>query len=68
MTQALTTALTTLFAYGPVLFGICFLAPVIAQGMTALGVAPPFGLSPIVFGLIIGTGLGTAAKLRGRWI
>lgn len=54
--------------WGPVLFGIGFLAPLIAQSMDAMGIAPPFGFSFIQTGLLIGTGLGLAAKLRGRWI
>ncbi len=54
--------------WGPVLFGIGFLAPLIAQSMEALEIAAPFGLSFIQTGLLIGAGLGLAAKLRGRWI
>jgi hypothetical protein len=54
--------------WGPVLFGIGFLAPLIAQSMEAMEIAPPFGLTFIQTGLLIGTGLGFAAKLRGRWI
>ncbi len=60
--------LQTLGPWGPVFFGIGFLAPLIAQSMETLQVAAPFGLSFIQTGLLIGAGLGLAAKLRGRWI
>lgn len=60
--------LQTLGPWGPVFFGIGFLAPLIATLMESLHIAAPFGLSFIQTGLLIGTGLGLAAKLRGRWI
>ena len=44
-------------AAGPVLFGIAFLAPLIAQSMTALSLPVPLGLEPIQFGLGTGNGL-----------
>ncbi|HCX68540.1 hypothetical protein [Parvibaculum sp.] len=54
--------------WGPVLFGIGFLAPLIAQSMEALHIAPPFGLPSIATGLAIGTLAGLIAKYRGSWV
>lgn len=56
------------YAWGPVLFGIGFFAPVIAQTLDVTAVAPPFGLTTIQTGLVTGILLGSIAKLRGRWI
>jgi hypothetical protein len=53
---------------GPVLFGIGFMAPLIAQSMDAASLSAPLGLSNIGLGLILGVFLGTLAKWRGRWI
>ena len=53
---------------GPVLFGIGFLAPVIAALLGVIGVERPFGLSPILFGLIIGAMLGFIARQRRTWL
>jgi hypothetical protein len=60
--------LNFLFTMGPVLFGVGFLAPLIAQSMAALGWSAPFGLTPLAFGLVVGAGLGALAALRGRWL
>lgn len=60
--------LKALFPWGPVFFGIGFLAPVIAALMTAAGVPAPWGLSEVQVGLVIGTGWGLVAKFGGRWI
>jgi hypothetical protein len=54
--------------YGPVLFGVGFVAPLIAQSMDAASLSTPFGLPNIAFGLILGTSMGAVAKLRGRWV
>lgn len=56
------------FAFGPVFFGLGFVAPLIAQSMEATGLHPPGGLSTIVFGLLIGGAAGLLAKIRGSWI
>lgn len=60
--------LQTIGPWGPVLFGVGFLAPLIAQSMEAMEIAAPFGLTSIQTGLVIGVGLGLAAKYRGSWI
>jgi hypothetical protein len=61
-------AIKKLFEIMPFLFGIGFIAPVIAQTMTEAGIAAPFGLSPIAFGLAIGGAWGLVANIRGRWL
>jgi hypothetical protein len=58
----------TLFAIGPLLFGIGFLAPLIAQGLDALNWTPPLGITSLVLGLAVGAALGLVATLRGRWV
>ena len=52
----------------PLLFAFAFLVPVIDQGMSALGVSAPFGLSTLTFALIIGGAWGLFAQVTGRWI
>ena len=61
-------ALKKLFYVMPFLFGIGFIAPLIAQTMAYWEVAAPFGMSRIVFGLLIGAPWGLYAVLRGRWL
>ena len=55
-------------AAGPVLFGIAFLAPLIAQVLEAASLPVPFGIEGIHFGLAAGLTLGVVAALRGRWV
>lgn len=52
----------------PLLFGLGFLAPLAAQIIGRAGLMPPFGLTPMVAGLVIGGTLGSVANLRGSWI
>ncbi|RKF18419.1 hypothetical protein D6851_14835 [Altericroceibacterium spongiae] len=61
-------AIQTLFRWMPFLFGIGFIAPLIAQIISACDVTPPFGLSPIVVGLLIGAPWGLQTVIRGRWL
>jgi hypothetical protein len=65
MTQA---AVQQLFRWMPLLFGIGFIAPVVAQTMAYWDLAAPFGMSRIAFGLAIGAPWGLYAVLRGRWV
>ncbi len=60
--------LKAIFAFGPLLFGLGFLAPLIAQSMEALALTPPLGLSPLALGLAVGGVLGLVANIRGRWV
>ena len=61
-------AVQHLFKWMPFIFGIAFIAPLIAQTMAYWDVAAPFGMSRIGFGLLIGAPWGLYAVLRGRWI
>ena len=57
-----------LTAAGPVLFGVAFLAPLIAQSLEAMSLSAPLGLEAIHFGLGVGLLLGVVAAIRGRWV
>jgi len=61
-------AVQQLFRWMPLLFGIGFIAPLIAQTMAYWDVAAPFGMRGIAFGLAIGAVWGLYAVLRGRWV
>ena len=63
-----TSSNATLTAAGPILFGIAFLAPLIAQSLEAASLGAPFGLAPLHFGLATSLTLGVIAALRGRWV
>lgn len=52
----------------PLVFAFAFLVPVIDQGMQAIGLSAPFGLSTLTFALIVGGTWGLIAQLRGRWV
>ena len=58
----------SIFYFGPLLFGIGFLAPLTTQTIAAMGWTPPFGLSPLLVGLIFGGAYGLVAQVRERWI
>lgn len=54
--------------YMPMIFGVGFLAPLIAQGIERASLALPFGTTPLAAGLVIGGLWGAHAQFRGRWI
>ena len=62
------TIYTRLEEWGPVLFALGFLAPLIAQSLEAATLPVPFGMEPIHFGLAVGLCLGVVAAFRGRWV
>lgn len=62
------TALRQLFHWMPLVFGVLFIAPLIAQGMEHWQIAAPFGLDRLTFGLLIGAPWGLYAVLVGRWV
>lgn len=52
--------------FSPLIFGLAFLTPLIAQVLTTLGWQPA-GVDPIWIGLMLGGGLGMMAQIRGSW-
>jgi hypothetical protein len=61
-------ALKHVFHWMPLLFGVGFIAPLIAQTMAYWEIAAPFGMNRLLFGLLIGAPWGLYAVLRGRWL
>ncbi len=57
-----------LIEFGPLLFGLGFVAPLIAQTMDVMGLTAPLGLTNIALGLLLGVTLGLVATFRGRWL
>ena len=55
------------YLFSPLVFGLGFLAPLIAQTLTALDVSF-LGTSNLVVGIVIGGLLGLIAQFRGSWI
>lgn len=64
----MTATLKQVFYFGPIIFALGFLAPLIAQSAIRLGFDAPFGLSPLAFGFAAAGISGLAAQIRGRWI
>ena len=62
------SVIKAIFYLGPLLFGLGFLAPLAAQIIQTMGWTPPFGLTPLLTGLIIGGTLGLIAQIRGTWV
>lgn len=58
----------TVFYFGPLIFAVGFLIPLIAQIILALGWTPPFDLSAWIFAAILGGAYGLFAQITGRWI
>ena len=52
----------------PLIFAFAFLVPVIDQGIQALGLSAPFGLSTLTFAAVIGGAWGLVAQVTGRWV
>ncbi len=52
----------------PIIFAFAFLVPVIDQGLQAIGVAAPLGLTTLTLALIVGGTWGLIAQFTGRWI
>ncbi|MEO5587928.1 MAG: hypothetical protein ABIQ81_09600 [Novosphingobium sp.] len=61
-------ALRKLMGIMPFLFGIGFIAPLIAQLMLRFEVSGPYGVSPLAVGLAVGGTWGLVANIRGRWL
>lgn len=56
------------FSLGPVLFGVGFLAPLIAALFDVAELSAPFGLTAIQFGLGLSVLLGIIARQRKTWL
>ena len=61
-------ALKLFMAALPLVFAFAFLVPVIDQGMQAVNLAAPFGLSTLTFAMIVGGTWGLSAQTTGRWL
>ncbi|MEP1143329.1 MAG: hypothetical protein ABJH52_06390 [Henriciella sp.] len=57
-----------IFYMGPLLFAFGFIAPLTMQLILVSNWTPPFGLTPLLTGLLVGGVLGVMAQIRGRWI
>ena len=55
------SVIKTIFYFGPLLFGIGFIAPLTAQVLAQAGWPLPFGATPLVAGLVAGAALGGGA-------
>ena len=62
------SAVKQLFYWMPFLFGIGFIAPLIAQALAYWDMPAPWGMNGIAFGLLIGAPWGLYATLRGHWV
>jgi hypothetical protein len=62
------SAVQRLISWGPLFFGMGFLAPLISTLLRSAGAEPFFGFSSVQAGLVIGAAWGLYAKLRGSWI
>ena len=58
----------TVFYFGPILFGLGFLAPLIAQSMVRFWQPEFLGIAALYWGLIIGGGYGLITQITGRWL
>jgi hypothetical protein len=61
-------ALKVLFHWMPLVFGVLFIAPLVAQIMVSIGLPAPLGLCRLGLGFAIGAPWGLYAVLVGRWI
>ena len=60
--------LRRIYKLGPMIFGLGFLTPLAAQILQASEVPLPFGMPPLLAGLLIAMAFTVPAQLRGRWV
>lgn len=60
--------LKNILHFMPLIFGIGFLGPLLAQIIQILGWQASLGLVPLTLGLIVGGTWGAFAQFKGRWI
>ncbi|TNE37921.1 MAG: hypothetical protein EP347_07060 [Alphaproteobacteria bacterium] len=65
---ALANTLAGIVTVLPLIFAFGFLTPVMHQAINALGWTPPFGLTPLVFSMILCGAWGLVAQFRGSWL
>lgn len=53
--------------FSPIVFGLLFLGPLIAQSMTAMDLQL-FAIPNLLLGHVIGGAWGLIAKLKGSWL
>ena len=54
--------------FGPLLFGVGFVAPLVAQSLDAVSMTEVLGLTSLQLGLAVGVVAGAVATLRGVWV
>ena len=64
----MTVIVKRVFYFGPLIFAIGFLTPLIAQTLTRLDIQPPLGMTPLAAGFLVAGALGLIAQIRGRWL
>ena len=60
--------IASVMAWGPVLFGLGFVAPLISQSMQALAIDRVWGVGSLGWGIGLGLSLGLIARWRGSWL
>lgn len=58
----------TIFNFGALVFAFGFITPLTMQVIIRAGIDLPFGLTPLMAGLILAAVWGGVAQYRGRWI
>ncbi len=54
------------FFFSPIIFGLGFVAPLVAQILNRLDVT--MGIENVYVGLIVGLSLGLMTQFRGSWV
>ena len=62
------TLLEKLLPWGPVFFGVCLFAPMLAAVMNNYGFEEAFAVPSLAITLPLGFIWGWVAKTRGRWL
>ncbi len=64
----LVSLLEKLSPWGPLFFGLAFVAPVLSELLILGGVSSLFGLPTLVVGLLVGGAAGFWASRRRSWL
>ncbi|MEP6389461.1 MAG: hypothetical protein ABJ056_06020 [Halioglobus sp.] len=60
--------LEKLLSWGPVFFGVCLFAPMLAAVLNTYGFEAAFGVPSLTVTLPLGFVWGLVAKITGRWL